>query len=256
MPPTDHNLPESDTAALGRIDIHSHMLPGLDDGCRDWAESLLSIQRLKECGFVGSICTPHIWPELFPQNLPEHIRAWTIQLQQRIDDHGIEYRLWPGGELRLFKGVLDWMKRHGAPTLADSRCVLVDLWEEHWHNWIDEALDWLLAEDYLPILAHPERIGIHDLPERLTRLTDRGVLLQGNFRCLNGDEGFLADQWVRRFLLEKRYTFMAVDMHRPDSLESRLAGIEIVREEFGGDVLDQTLVLAPRQYILGEAADG
>ena len=134
----------------GRIDVHSHMLPGIDDGCEDLNESIASIKLLTQAGYVGTICTPHLWPDLFPDNTPVNIQRWTTQLTKQLEERGIEYTLWPGGELRLFKGAIDWMKTHGVPTLADSKYVLADFWEDNWPRHVDKAFDWLLAEGYDP----------------------------------------------------------------------------------------------------------
>jgi protein-tyrosine phosphatase len=236
----------------GRIDVHSHMLPGIDDGCADVQEAIESIQLLKQAGYTGTICTPHLWPDMFPDNTRTNIVRWTAQLTSQLAEQGIDYTLWPGGELRLFKGVTDWMKTHGVPTLADSRYVLTDFWEDTWPKYIDRALDWLMAEGYQPILAHPERIGIADtqkLTDHLDALTARGVLLQGNFRCMTGEDGYLPDQRVRQFLQENRYWLLAMDMHRPDALPSRLDGMQLVAQEFGQDVVDLMTIDRPRQVL-------
>ena len=234
----------------GRIDVHSHVLPGIDDGCQSAAESIASVRRLIESGYVGSICTPHCWPQMFPQNTPRNIERWVADLRQALSDHGLTYRLWTGGELRLFEGVVEWMKREGVPTLADSNCVLCDFWERKWTRWVDHALDWLMSEGYQPILAHPERLSIpKGLPAKIDEWTNRGLLLQGNFRCLTGEDGRLADRQIRQWLGERRYHLLALDMHRPDTLEARLAGIGYVEREHGADVVEEAIVAAPRRLI-------
>ena len=236
----------------GRIDIHSHMLPDIDDGCETIEESIASISLLKQAGYVGTICTPHLWPDMFPDNTPANIQRWTDSLTNELANRNIEYALWPGGELRLFPGVIEWIQTHGVPTLANSRYVLTDFWENTWPDYVDQALDWFLAEGYQPILAHPERIGIESittLVEHLDAITARGVLLQGNFRCMTGEDGYFQDQRVRQFLTEKRYWLMAMDMHRPDALPSRIDGMQMVVDEFGQDLVDQMTIDRPRQIL-------
>ncbi len=233
----------------GRIDIHSHMIPGIDDGCETIEESIASIEMLKGAGYVGTISTPHLWPDMFPDNTPANIKRWTEALISDLANRGIEYALWDGGELRLFNGVIDWLKAQGVPTLGDSRYVLVDFWEATWPKYVDQGLDWLMAEGFQPILAHPERIGIADLDmlvKHLDEATARGVLLQGNFRCMTGEDGYLQDQRVRQFLTEKRYWLMAMDMHRPDALPSRLDGMQMVVQEYGQQTVDLMTIDRPR----------
>jgi len=237
----------------GRIDIHSHILPGVDDGCADIDEVIESIEMLKHAGFVGSICTPHIWIDMFPDNTSQHIAVWVDQLKQELTERNINYHLWTGGELRLFDGVIDWCKNHGVPTLADSKCVLIDFWVDKWSKWINKTFTWLLAEGYTPILAHPERLNIEKkLEPHIDELVKEGVLLQGNFQCMTGEAGYHADARIRQWLGEDRYTFFAIDMHRPDSLVSRLDGMTMVETEFGRGVLDQLTRDNPREIIFGE----
>ncbi|MGB0766640.1 MAG: CpsB/CapC family capsule biosynthesis tyrosine phosphatase [Phycisphaeraceae bacterium] len=214
--------------------MHSHLLPGIDDGCASLDESLESIRRLIDAGYVGTVCTPHCWPNHFPHITPEHIRAWRDALAAEIDKVGLDYRLWTGGELRIFSGAIDWMKQHGVPTLAESNCVLCDFWQAQWQPYIDDTFDWLMSEGYRPILAHPERSPTRDgYDKHLDRVTERGVILQGNLRCFTGEEGFGPDRDVRRYMDDDRYTLLALDMHRPAALQGRLDGIAIAAEEYG-----------------------
>lgn len=247
-------MPADNSAALspsGRIDIHSHLLPGVDDGCTDMAEVLACIERLTALGYVGSICTPHVVPDQLPHNTSGHIHAHCLRLAEALRSAGVKYRIWPGGELRIFNGVTDWVKTHGVPTLADSRCVLTDFWDSKWPKWIFDAYAWFLAQGYQPIVAHPERLPPgRDRDKGLAKLNEMGVWMQGNFRSFTGEEGFEADQLVRAWLREGRYHFLALDMHRPNSLESRLDGVQIMRAEFGDEMFDELTTHAPRRLIL------
>lgn len=236
---------------VGRVDMHSHLLPGVDDGCATLEESLACVRRLQQVGFVGSICTPHILPEMFPNNTPANIHLLVDHLQQDIHAAGLDYRIWPGGELRLSATIMDWLKTHGVPTLAGSRCVLVDFWADKWPKWVGKTLDWLLAEGYQPILAHPERIKCFSRdPRKLGELIRQGVWLQGNCRAMTGQDGYAADQLIRQCLQGGHYTFLALDMHGQSSLESRLDGMQLIAAEHGDDQLDHWMSDQPRKLIL------
>jgi len=247
--------PDNSALPTGRVDIHSHLIPDVDDGCANVEESIACIRAQQSVGYVGSICTPHIWVNLFPRNTMPNVRTWTEQLQAALHERGIDYRLWPGGELRLFDGILHWLNEHEVPTLAGSRYVLTDFWEPYWPWWVDAAMDWLLERDYVPILAHPERVAVDGLDAHLDELAARGVLMQGNFRPFTGGDGALASQLVRRFAQDKRYTFMALDMHAPDTLASRLEGVQIAERELGAQVIEEQTEHAPRRLVLGEISE-
>jgi protein-tyrosine phosphatase len=231
-----------------RIDIHSHLLPNIDDGCISDEESLECVRRLKEAGYLGTICTPHIWPEAFPQNLPMQVRAWAARFGDLLEDMGIEYRVWPGGELRLYDGVIPFIEKNGVPTLADSRFVLVDFWDRQWPKWANSTFEWFLKHKYRPILAHPERIPDQrgDLDARLREVEAMGVLLQGNARSLTGAEGLPASMMARQLLGEQRYHFYALDMHRPETLMQRLDGMSLLEVEYGQKLHDHFTITAPR----------
>jgi protein-tyrosine phosphatase len=237
--------------ATGRIDIHSHLLPGIDDGCQSFDESLACIRRLKEMGYIGTVCTPHIWPDAMPANMPANIAQWVDAFRKQLTDAGVEYHVWPGGELQLFEGAIDWMQAHGVPRLAGSRCVLLDYWGHAWPKWANDVFRYLLGHGYQPVLAHPERLPFaNDLDRILKPLEAMGVWLQGNFRCMTGEEGFLPDRLVRELLNQRRYRWMALDMHGPDSLEGRFDGMSLLAAEYGDELLDRFTIAAPRRDIL------
>lgn len=236
----------------GRIDMHSHLVYGIDDGCQTFDDALTSIARLKQAGYVGTICTPHMWPEPWPDNTPHRVTQWTAALADELTAAGVDYHLWAGGEMRVFKGAVEWMEAHGVPTLGGGNCVLVDVWERKWPRWFDSVIDWLLEEGYQPILAHPERSPCSVAqPKKLTELRDRGVWLQGNFRAMTGEDGYAASTMVRELLRDEAYTFMALDMHTPIDLESRLDGLQLVGMEFGAEVVDQLTDARVRELVIG-----
>ncbi|MEM1212347.1 MAG: CpsB/CapC family capsule biosynthesis tyrosine phosphatase [Planctomycetota bacterium] len=238
------------------IDIHCHLIPALDDGCQTLGETLESIEKLRAHGFTASVCTPHtLWMEQYPHILPDHTRAWTDDLQNQLISMGIDYTLLPGGELRASKRAVDLMKENGVPTLANSKLVLMDFWEPKWPAFLDATADWLLDQGYTPVLAHPERsVTKGDFDGQLQALTDRGVLLQGNTAALAGACGPLAETYARNLLTSGRYTFLALDLHRPDTLEDRLTGIEMARELVGDDAVEELMEHAPRRLVLDAPA--
>ncbi|MDP6154407.1 MAG: hypothetical protein QF785_13575 [Phycisphaeraceae bacterium] len=235
----------------GRIDVHCHLLPGIDDGCQNLDETFQCIEQLKAAGYIGSILTPHMWIGQYPKNTPENVQRWARDLREQLRLAKVGYHLWVGGELRLCKKVIKWCQKHGVPTVAESNCVLVDFWEQSWPRFADKAFDWLIEEGYQPILAHPERIQFNDkLEANLKQVQARGVMLQGNLRCMTGEEGFFPDKLVRQLLEEKRYALLALDAHGPYDLQGRLDGIKFVEDEFGADVVKQMLETAPRELLI------
>ncbi len=235
----------------GPIDVHCHLLIDVDDGCQTPAQALGGIARMRRRGFVGSVCTPHLFPVLFADNTPANVARWVDDLRRRVDQAGIDYALWPGGELRIADDNIEWMRTHGVPTLGDGRSVLFDHWNGHWPSAGDALCAWLLGEGYTPILAHPERMPLDDaaLGRLLDRLQAMGVLLQGNFNSFSGGEGEAAAVWARRLLREGRYFLLASDLHDPDHTEGRFEGLAIAQVEAGPEVVAELIETNPRQVL-------
>ena len=76
----------------GRIDVHSHLLPGVDDGCRTVQESVQCARMMVEAGYTHSFCTPHVWPSL-PHNTPGNIRRMVLEFQTALDEAQIPLRV-------------------------------------------------------------------------------------------------------------------------------------------------------------------
>jgi protein-tyrosine phosphatase len=239
------------------IDLHSHLVPRIDDGCRCVEDSLACVRRLQECGFAGSVCTPHVWPELYPRNTPRAIRDWVESLQQAAERAGLDYRLWPGGEIRIAQATTQWFEEHGVPTLGASRSVLVDYWGGDWPEFADDFIDWLLDRDYRPILAHPERMGLADarLMQVAASLAGRGVRLQGNLRSLAGGEGRHAQRQLEDLLRTGQIHALATDTHNPADIDSRLAGIDVLHRRLGEGAAETLLGTRPREILGVPIAD-
>ncbi|MGF1581215.1 MAG: tyrosine-protein phosphatase [Gemmataceae bacterium] len=236
----------------GFLDLHSHLLPGIDDGCRTIEDSIRCVERLKSHGFVGTVCTPHYGVNDFPHNVPEQIVQFVAKLREELAERDLEYQLWDGAEVRLHERTIAWFEDHGIPTLGPGRCVLVDFWGDAWPACCDQVLDYLLDREFLPILAHPERMNLPevDLEHLLERLKEKGVWLQGNLNSVSGGEGRLARDRMVRWLDNDWYDYVATDMHAPMHLDGRMNGIGVLETIVGEDTKVQMLGHRPREVLL------
>src|SRR6266550_1675211 len=108
----------------GRIDVHTHLLPGVDDGCADVAESIACGRMLLAAGYSHAFCTPHIWPNL-PHNNVEVIAQRTRELQQEFDRAGVTLKLLPGGELWCSDAIESPTRRSVEKVLLERRYFLL-----------------------------------------------------------------------------------------------------------------------------------
>ena len=219
---------------LGRIDVHSHLLPGIDDGCPTLAESLECARRLVQAGYSHSFCTPHIWPNL-PDNTIEGIARQVVALQRALDQAQIPLRLIPGGELNLRPDITE-TPADQVPTYGMAhRYCLFDIWVDRIPAFFWEAVDWLQSMDLKVVLAHPERMrAVQNDPDIADEFADRGLLLQGNLQCLGDPPHADTRQVAERYLIEKRYFMLGSDLHNLAGLPIRMNGlaraIELVGE--------------------------
>lgn len=211
---------------IGRIDVHSHLLPGVDDGCRTLEDSIACAARMVEAGYTHSACTPHIWPNL-PRNTPENIVGWTKRLQEALDKAGVPLRLIAGGEHNLHPRIMRQERRSLATYGGKGRYFLMDLWTNELPRWFDDAVRWVQSQGLTVILAHPERMAaVQDRPELADHFAELGLVLQGNLQCLGEGPEAMVRRVGERFLREGRYYMLGSDLHGLESLAVRLKGLD------------------------------
>jgi len=236
----------------GRIDLHTHLLPGVDDGCQTAEQSIACIRRWIDAGFCGSVCTPHVGPGWYGNNTPDNIAEWLPSLRREVEAAGISYHLWDGGEVRILPETMEWFSYWGLPTLGPGRCVLLDWWGADWPGFCEETCQFLLDNGYQPVLAHPERMQFDDeLYNRVIgSLLERGVWLQGNLNSIAGGEGETAQRRAMSLLESDDYYVLASDSHHPSKLDQRIEGIAVVEQTCGPARTRLLLTARPREILV------
>ncbi len=219
----------------GKIDVHSHLLPGIDDGCKTIEESVACARMLAEEGYTHSFCTPHIWTSL-PANTVANIPTMTAALQTELDRQNIPLKLFPGGENNiqpdLFRTVPDQVVTFG----MNRKFCLIDFWADKLPEFFTTNLRWLQSLGLTVILAHPERMrAVQDDPSIADYITSLGVLMQGNLGCFS-DPPNAHNRRTGEILLEQdRYFCVGSDLHGLSSLPSRLDGLKRIHEVVGDE---------------------
>lgn len=211
---------------IGRIDVHSHILPGVDDGCPTLEESIACARRLVEAGYTHSFCTPHIWPSL-PENSVAEIGKRTARLQGAFDEAAIALRLMPGGELNLRPDILDTPPDQIPTYGMAGRYCLFDIWVDRLPPFFYKGIERLQSFGLKVILAHPERMrAVQEHPELVDDFIKAGLLLQGNLQCLSDPPQAHTRKVAERLLKEGRYFVLGSDLHNMAGLPARLRGLE------------------------------
>jgi len=210
------------------IDLHCHLLPGIDDGSPDLETSLAMARTAVADGITTTACTPHIYPGVY-ENSGDGIRAGVARLQGVLDDAGIPLMLTTGADAHLAPELPEKLRSGEAPTLGGTRYFLLEPPHFVAPPRFEEAVFSLLAAGYVPLITHPERLSwIADRYEVFCRLVDQGCWMQVTAGSLTGRFGPEPRYWGERLLDEGRVHVLATDAHgatrRPPLLaEGRLA---------------------------------
>ena len=203
---------------MRKIDIHCHIIPGLDDGAADLNESLEMLKIAWAQGFDTFIATPHY--SLHYQNLcPELIREQCSLLEEKARSAVCpEIRIYPGQEICYEDDTMKKLEQGRLLTLADSSYVLTEFPYHILFAELYRSLQRLRLEGYIPILAHAERYrSIRENEESLEELTEAGVLIQLNYESLERSLADRSQRWCRRQLKDGRVHFLGTDMHNTSS---------------------------------------
>jgi protein-tyrosine phosphatase len=233
----------------GRIDVHSHLLPGVDDGCSSVEESLACARQMVEAGYTHSFCTPHIWPNL-PNNNPTGIAQRVAQLQHDLDANQIPLQLLPGGELNMTPNTASLNLEEVVTYASLGTHLLIDLWAEKLPPFFEPAVRHLQSLGLNVILAHPERMrAVQEDHGLAVYFAELGVLLQCNLQCL-GDPPHAATRILaEKWLAEDRYFMMGSDLHNLPSLPLRLKGLKRAIEAVGEEKVWKLTREHPRRLI-------
>ena len=195
------------------IDLHCHILPGIDDGAADVAMSLKMAAAFVADGVQVVACTPHILPGLYHNTGPQ-IRQATAQLQETLDQHGIPLRLVTGADVHIVPDFVAGLKAGRLLSLADSRYVLVEPPHHVAPVRLDDLFFNLLVAGYVPILTHPERLTwLKAHYATVQKLVQAGVWIQITAGSLTGSFGRTALYWAERMLDEGAVHILATDAH-------------------------------------------
>jgi protein-tyrosine phosphatase len=198
---------------MGYIDIHSHILPGLDDGSKSMEQSIAMLRTAYSQGITSIIATPHNMPgKGCPSALTVTEKA--DELNMTADSMGIPVKIYTGTEYYFRQEVLEVFQNEEAITLGNSDCVLVEFEPMVERIYFRNSLRDILGTIYTPVIAHVERyVKVMEDISVLRELKKMGVLVQVNASSVTGDNGFAIKRNVRKLLKEQLVDFVGTDAH-------------------------------------------
>ena len=197
-----------------KLDFHSHILPGIDDGAVDIDTSVFLAESMKDWGFERITCTPHITSKY--RNTPETIRRAFEQLQEALYVRGTDLDLKMSAEYRLVPETWQEVLEKNWLMPIEDKFILMELpihrrEEMSWIKPLDEFKK-ILSSGLIPLLPHPERYFYLSESE-LMSFIEAGVQIQSNYGSLAGLYGSEAQENARKLIAGGLVSHFGTDMH-------------------------------------------
>lgn len=233
------------------IDTHSHILPGIDDGSKSFAESLRILRGLAKQGITDVICTPHYVPEsiyISPRSKNEELLK---TLQQKTKEKGISINLYLGNEIYIDREIAKLLRlKKITPLSGKGKYLLIELPMSGEFEQYEDIFLSLKEKGWQPILAHPERY--HSFQKDFSKvesLHKRGILLQCNLGSFAGQYGKRAKKLAKQ--IAKRHLIFCVgtDIHHERNYDEYAKAQKVLRKYYQYAELDAILVQNARKIL-------
>ena len=200
------------------IDIHSHILYGIDDGSRSLNESINIIKKMKNLGFNNIVITPHYINGTGYNCNNFGKKILFNYLNDKLKEENVDINLYLGNEIFIFDKIKEALENGEISSLAESKYLLIETPMQQEITNLDTCLFKLISYGYKVVLAHPERYSyFQEDPDKIKKYIDMGVLFQSNYASIIGRYGHHAMKTLKYFLKNNYITFLASDIHHEDS---------------------------------------
>ena len=200
------------------IDMHNHILYGIDDGCKTIEESIETIKNMKKIGFNSIVLTPH-YIEDSSFNANNNLKLQKLEiLKEELLKNNIDVNLFLGNEIFINESINELIINKEIRSINNTRYILIELPFNNQILNLDDYLYELKLKGYKIIIAHPERYTyFKDNYEEARKLYDSGVLFQVNYGSIIGQYGSSSLKLVKKLLKDDMVDFISTDIHKPSS---------------------------------------
>ncbi|MFJ6412496.1 tyrosine-protein phosphatase [Terribacillus saccharophilus] len=239
------------------IDIHCHILPGVDDGARTLEDSIEMAKAASEQGIHTIVATPHHRNNQF-DNYREDILTRVDELNRILEEENIEVNILPGQETRIYGDLAEGLvAKEILPVNLDTPYILVELPTSTVPKYTNKLLYDLQVEGYTPIIVHPERNSeLLSNPDKLYELVKSGVLTQVTAASLVGKFGKKIRNFSHEIVQSNLTHFIASDAHNIHGRGFVIkAALQVIEENYGSEYIFNYLENA-NQLVTGETIVG
>ena len=228
------------------IDIHSHLLPNIDDGSRSFEDSVAIINGLASVGVTDIIITPHYVAETEWVSTRTKNQVLIADLRSRVK--GV--KLYLGNEIYIDQNIAQRLKKGIISPLADSKYLLVELPMSGEYEGYEDILLSLIQAGYKVILAHPERYHTsHKKLDKLIELRDMGVLFQCNLGSIIGQYGKNAQKTIKKLAKADMIYCFGTDIHHRRDYSEITKAQKKLRKYYSEEELQTLLDTNPRKIL-------
>jgi len=201
------------------VDIHSHLLPGLDDGVQTYEESLEILKKFESLGYHKVITTPHVMGDIFI-NSNQDIQDKLMELRDRISHAQLIIKVEAAAEYYLDETLVKRIESQEDFLTFGSNYLLFETSYMNEPIFFHDIIFKLSSLGYRPVLAHPERyLYLQENPEQIEDLINRGLYMQLNVNSLEGYFSLGAKMIARRMVKNRQVNFVGSDCHNLNHLE-------------------------------------
>ncbi len=201
------------------IDLHAHILPGIDDGPQSLEDSLEMARLAVADGITTIVATPHLFRrksvDLGALNAPDAIRQAVERFHQKLSEEDIDLTVLPGCEVPLFPDIIKFIDEGRILTLNDGqRHICLEMPDTVIPPATEDIIFQLNSRGLTPIITHPERNPVfYDMPDKFRRLVSLGCLGQITARSLTRGFGWGVARFTKKLVREGLIQIMATDAH-------------------------------------------
>lgn len=238
----------------GFIDIHTHILPGVDDGAADMQQALRLVRMAWENGTTGLFLTPHYRSD-YEHYSGGQLQVIFSQLQEQVASEMPEMKLYLGTEIRFDGSVPDDLQKGEILSMNGSRFVLLEFSRHALRAQILLGVSEILRYGYAPIIAHAERCEtFRRFPELADEVRKLGAYIQINADSVMGTHGFAVKRFAHKLLKAQAVQFIATDAHDDENRTPLLRQCFLrVCKKYGQDYADRVFFENAREMIETEA---
>lgn len=206
-------------APMIKTDIHSHLIPGIDDGVKDMDEAISMIERYIALGYTKLITTPHIMSHRYP-NTSSILKQELLTLKQEVRARGLRIDLEVAAEYYLDDSVMHLIEQGDILTFGKNYMLFEMSYVQPLH-YLEDMIFEMKVAGYTPVLAHPERyMYMHDDFSKYERLKELGVMFQVNIPSLGGFYSKPVQKAAEKIAQASLIDFVGSDAHHLQHLDT------------------------------------